>query len=341
MRDLGMRALAASAQGGFHREHGMESQDFSAVYAGEGWLCAAVADGHGSRKYFRSGTGAELACDALRETLERLGADAEPQALKDAIVARWRERVRAHLAAQPFTQEELAEQEALLSAGTYASLVRGETAEIAYGSTLVCAVVTQAGWLAMQLGDGGVALFDAAGGCAFPMPESAANVGFFTASLAMADPAGEFRHCAGAGRPALLTLYTDGVEKAFPEKSLALAQYLHAAYTGALADEQALAACVTRIAESSAVRDDTSLALLLDEGVAVAPPAQTDGQREAALRRLRAQLAECEGTLDYLLRLMEGLDPQGEEATRISGMIARKWDELSRLTRAIEDGGCT
>lgn len=78
-------------------------------YAGEGWLCAAVADGHGSRKHFRSGTGAELACDALRETLERLGADAEPQMLKDAIVARWRERVRAHLAAQPFTPEELTE----------------------------------------------------------------------------------------------------------------------------------------------------------------------------------------------------------------------------------------
>lgn len=305
MRALGMRALAASAQGGVHREHGMACQDFSAVYAGEGWLCAAVADGHGSRKHFRSGTGAELACDALRETLERLGADAEPQALKDAIVARWRERVRAHLAEQPFTQEELAEQETLLSAGAYASLVRGETAEIAYGSTLVCAVVTQAGW------------------------------------LAMADPAGEFRHCAGAGRPALLALYTDGVEKAFPEKSLALAQCLHGAYTGALTDEQALAACVTHIAESSAVRDDTSLALLFDGNVTVAPPAQTDGQREAALRRLRAQLAECEGTLDYLLRLMEGLDPQGEEATRIWGMIARKWDELSRLTREIEDGGCT
>lgn len=75
----------------------------------------------------------------------------------------------------------------------------------------------------MQLGDGGVAVFDAMGGCAFPMPESAANMGFFTASLAMADPAGEFHHCVGAGRPALLALYTDGVEKAFPEKSLALA----------------------------------------------------------------------------------------------------------------------
>lgn len=33
-----------------------------AVYAGEGWLCAAVADGHGSRKHFRSGRGAARCC---------------------------------------------------------------------------------------------------------------------------------------------------------------------------------------------------------------------------------------------------------------------------------------
>lgn len=334
--EIGWKAAAVSVQGRTHRDMERPCEDFSMVFSGDEWLCAVVADGHGSRKHFRSRIGAEMACTAVRQTLENLTPQEQPETIKKEIVNTWRTQVQQHLASTPWTEEELEEQQSLLNEEAFARLESGETAEIAYGTTLIFAVVTQGGWLAMQLGDGGILLADENGVCSFPIPEDAENCGCYTASLAMNNPMEAFRHCEGTTSPALIALYTDGVEKAFPRRSLTLTQFLHKAYSAA-GDEQTLTSCAAEIAESSCVKDDVSIALLMKEEVCVPPPNETSEQRQLTLQRLQATVLECEGTLTYLQRVAAEQEHGSDAEMHLLSIIERKQNELSAMKASIEN----
>ena len=222
-------AWHVSVQGGAHRDKAIPCEDASLVFTGDGWVMAAVADGHGSMKHFRSGIGAEMACQAARDTLLALGPEASPQTLAQEILARWRDMVQRHLADNPWTEEELAVQRTLLDSQAYLILTGGQSAAVAYGTTLICAAVTDTGWTALQIGDGGLALLDAGGSWSWPMPDCDWCQGNLTASLCMADAASAFRYAGGSELPVALVLYSDGVEKAFLPRSLQLGRFLHEA----------------------------------------------------------------------------------------------------------------
>src|SRR5262249_59489491 len=80
-----------------------------------GGIVAAVADGHGHSRHFRSARGARLAvsiaCQAARDLATRPGGLPGPgreegelrRVLAPGIVARWRDAVLADVAAEPFT----------------------------------------------------------------------------------------------------------------------------------------------------------------------------------------------------------------------------------------------
>lgn len=191
-------AWNVSVQGGSHRDRDLPCEYASLVFTGDGWIMAAVADGHGSMKHFRSGIGAELACQAVRGALLALSPETSSQALAQEIIARWQEMVQRYLMDNPWTEEELAVQRTLLDGQAYLSLADGQSAAVAYGTTLVCAVVTDTGWTALQIGDGGLALLDAGGNWSWPMPDCTWCHGNLTASLCMADAASAFRYAGGA-----------------------------------------------------------------------------------------------------------------------------------------------
>ena len=161
-------AWNVSVRGGSHWDKDLPCEDASLFFTGDGWVMAAVADGHGSMKHFRSGTGADMACQAARDALLALGPEESPQALAQEILARWRDMVQHHLADNPWTEEELAVQRTLLDSQAYLSLTGGQSAAMAYGTTLVCAAVTDKCWTALQIGDGGLALLDAVGSWSCP-----------------------------------------------------------------------------------------------------------------------------------------------------------------------------
>lgn len=334
---MNLKTWAVSVQGGSHREMNRPCEDFSVTFSCADGLCIALADGHGSRKHFRSGLGAEMACGAVRQTLESLSVQAQPDEIKAAIIAEWRNRVRKHLAENPWSEEELNEQRSLLSEKAFARLISGETAEIAYGSTLLFAVVTMDSWLVMQLGDGGVAAADADGRFYFPLSAGRENPGNCTASLAMDAPMDEFRHYSEKGIPALIALYTDGVEKAFPRRSLALTRFLHEVCGAArMGGQQALRDCAVLLAEESSVRDDTSIGLLVDMDADIPLPSETDEQKGAELQRLKASVQECEGTLVYLKRVLAQQECGSDTALNLQAMIERKQSELYALKDLIE-----
>ncbi|HWN62886.1 MAG TPA: protein phosphatase 2C domain-containing protein, partial [Streptosporangiaceae bacterium] len=105
-------ALTASQLGAAHQATGLPNQDAVAVrQVRPDVLVAAVADGHGHRRHFRSARGSQLAvtvaCEAAQELAARLdgfqtAAPIESEALGalvPAITGEWREAVREDVAA--------------------------------------------------------------------------------------------------------------------------------------------------------------------------------------------------------------------------------------------------
>ena len=109
------RAVTASERGAAHRAAGLPNQDAVEVRPLGGGMVAAVADGHGHSRHFRSARGARLAvsiaCQAAADLAARPGGlPAAPEDLRrhlvPDIVTRWRDGVHRDVAAEPFTGAE-------------------------------------------------------------------------------------------------------------------------------------------------------------------------------------------------------------------------------------------
>ena len=122
---------------------------------GPGGVVAAIADGHGHVRHFRSADGAALAvgvaCRVASQAAAGLAAgdtgdqEAERagQELARAVVADWRSAVAGQLEARPFTVEE-----------QFVLDRSADTPVIPYGSTLLVALITARWLVCAQIGDG-------------------------------------------------------------------------------------------------------------------------------------------------------------------------------------------
>jgi len=206
--------LTASERGAAHQTSGLPNQDaVQARPAGPHAVVAAVADGHGHRRHFRSATGAALAvtvaCQAAAELAARLDAfEAAEQLESEAlgtlvptITGRWRAAVAGDLAAQPFTDQE------------QAIRARGDDPLIAYGSTLLLAVAGRRWLVLVQIGDGDIVAIQPGGRALLPVPSDPSLDGLQTTSLCAPRAEEDFRVAVvGLSSTALLgvLLATDG-----------------------------------------------------------------------------------------------------------------------------------
>lgn len=177
-------ALTASQQGAAHQATGLPNQDAVATrHVRPDALVAAVADGHGHRRHFRSARGSRLAvalaCEAAQELAARLdefesAGQLESEALGKlvpAITSSWREAVREDVAADPFTAQEEA-----WRAGR-------DDALIAYGSTLLVAIAGRRWLILVQIGDGDIVGIQPDGQPFLPVPRDPSLDGQQTTSL--------------------------------------------------------------------------------------------------------------------------------------------------------------
>jgi serine/threonine protein phosphatase PrpC len=277
--------LTASERGASHVASKAPNQDAVAnERAGAEGVVAAVADGHGHSRHLRSARGSKLAvkigCQVAQELADRLeSADAifaQPDAagthaataeeitklteefLVPAVVSRWREAVLADAKADPFTEAEQALRHA------------GDDASIAYGSTLLLAMVLR-GWMILaQIGDGDVVGVQADGRAIEPVPADPQLDGLVTTSLCGADPRSDFRVAAvdtSQHRLLAVLLATDGYGNAqvidrWPSAfSEDLAWMLKDRDVNWLASQ--LPSWAARCASSDGSADDTTVALLI------------------------------------------------------------------------------
>ena len=337
---MGYNTFHCSRIGATHLRLGLPCQDSSAHEDYGGWHIAVVADGHGSRRHFRSESGSRIACEvtmkALRELIDN---DNRPLLLMDEqlfwvkrrICALWREEVLRDAAAFPWTEEELKEQEDLLKPEQLERLISGEDAPFAYGTTLCLAWICDEGWAAAQLGDGCMVHISPDGDYDWPMPPSSINSGNKTASLCMADPMRDFRHCWGTDSPAGMLLCTDGIEKTFPAQSAGIIDFMHWVLnnerTAGENRQENLEKTLDMFTRRSAIGDDVTVAGIVNPSTPDAPPRPGRTQRMQELERLRARILEIENIIafnDNRLRQLGERDAKGELATRLREIVEAK-----------------
>ena len=178
---------------------------------------AAVSDGHGGNRYYRSSVGSriavDIAIDAIKEHLSNnsflseLKKDPEKilvDTLADEIVSRWREAVDDYDANHPSTPQEIEHRK------EYG--IAEEHSRKTYGATLLICVLSESFSFGIQIGDGDVVAIHQDTSTDMPIPEDERCVDNKTTSLSDKEAEREFRYfCAFDDLPSAITVSSDGV----------------------------------------------------------------------------------------------------------------------------------
>lgn len=182
------KGFSRSVMGASHEKKGIVCQDSSAFKVSDYYAVAVVADGHGSKKHFRSNIGSKAAVEATLETIERFYEDPEEfetnfpkyhdmiiRNIEKQIISNWNWRIMKHLEENPVTVVEkkpfTPEEFEAISPESY------------YGSTLIAAIAGRNFTFGLQIGDGSlVTVFDD-GTTIMPMDYEEANPANITASI--------------------------------------------------------------------------------------------------------------------------------------------------------------
>jgi serine/threonine protein phosphatase PrpC len=226
------RVVGASVRGPSHTRQSLPNQDAM------GWLpemdsaqelVVAVADGHGSKKCFRSHVGSRLAVEvglAVGSSfLAGAANDSAPlargrpvQDLPGAVVEDWKRRVDADLARYPLTESEMSELRDV--DGVDDRRIVQMSPRLAYGTTLLLAVVAARWIVVLQIGDGDVLLVSPAGKTSRPLPPDPRLIANETTSLSASSAEDDVRIGVTAvdrDDPALMVLATDGFSNAYTD----------------------------------------------------------------------------------------------------------------------------
>jgi hypothetical protein len=201
------------------------------VIGGEGLstqvAVAAVSDGHGGPRHFRSQVGSSLAVHAAAHVLpgfffpraQGSGGHsidaARVQVVQRKIVDRWVAAVLKDLENHPLTDEELNQLQANDCPESRKAVERTPT--LAYGATLLVAAATEDSILLLQLGDGEILCVGSEGETTRPLPADGRLAGNQTTSLCQPDAWRQFRSAwfSDPDLPAVVLLSTDGYANSF------------------------------------------------------------------------------------------------------------------------------
>lgn len=215
------KGYAVSIRGASHEAANEPCQDSAKTHITRNIAIAALSDGHGSEKHFRSHIGSEAATRiAIRSILdftERNGgldnifrSDPHNAARRIAanIICGWNEEIYAHAKQVPFSEGE----QQILAKHPDVPL------ESIYGATLILAATSGRGLFGLQIGDGSF-LATRRGKIYSLMPEDERLVGNLTTSLCDNDAINSFRWFYEPGSFSSITLSSDGLINSFKTRA--------------------------------------------------------------------------------------------------------------------------
>lgn len=215
------KGFSHSVKGASHEKTGLVCQDSSAYQVGERYAVAVVADGHGSKKHFRSNIGSKAAVEAVLETVGRFYEQPEEFEknfpanhksiminMEKQVISIWNSKVMQHLKENPVTAAE----KAAFEPGEFEQI----SPESYYGTTLIAAVAGVDFTFGFQIGDGSLVAVFEDGEASMLMDYEESNPANITASMCNANAASMFDHFYVEHKPIFaLFVSTDGLYTSF------------------------------------------------------------------------------------------------------------------------------
>lgn len=219
------KGFSRSVIGASHIKKGIVCQDSSDYKIGNGYAVSVVADGHGSKKHFRSHIGSACAVESAIETIEKFYENRErlekelPENhdmiihnIEKQIVAVWHKKIMKHFADNPVTEEEkepfTEEEFSKIAVESY------------YGTTLVTAVTDEKFTFGFQIGDGSLVAVFEDGTTAMLMDYEESNPANITASICSKNSASMFsRFFVDNKKVIAVFVSTDGLYTSFGRDS--------------------------------------------------------------------------------------------------------------------------
>ena len=186
-----------SVKGASHDKSGHVCQDSSSHKVTDRYAIAVVADGHGSKKHFRSDKGSKFAVEATIEAIDTYFEDYDQfvsnfpsnhkmiiRNIQKQAIFNWNQKVNAHLMENPVTDEEKSK----FTPEEFEAI----PPESYYGTTLIAGIAAKDFTFGIQIGDGSlVAIFDD-GEAIMPMEYNEAAPANVTASMCNSNAASMF-----------------------------------------------------------------------------------------------------------------------------------------------------
>lgn len=210
-----------SVKGASHEVRGIVCQDSSVHYAGENYAVAVVADGHGSKKHFRSNIGSRLAVESTLEVIARFYEKTEEfdelfpknhkliiRNIERQIISEWNTKITEHYMANPVTADERCE----FSAEEFENI----PIESYYGTTLVASVACRGFSFGFQIGDGSLVAVYEDGTTSMLIDYEESNPANITSSMCNANALSMFADFYECDKKiAAMFLSTDGLYTSF------------------------------------------------------------------------------------------------------------------------------
>lgn len=228
------RVVGASVPGAAHKRAGKPNQDSLqwSQQSGTGLpLVLSVSDGHGSAVCFRSEVGSRLAVDVAIRTLLDTAAHLDDSVgtrasvlnryaqdqLPKLLIRNWNESVDRHINAHPCSRGDIRRLLRVAGRPSVEKLLR-ENQRLAYGATLLSAMVMDDCILYVQLGDGDIVVVSEDGEPRRAIPKDSRLIGNETASLCEPNAWRDVRATVQSIEdqpPALILVSTDGYANSF------------------------------------------------------------------------------------------------------------------------------
>lgn len=210
--------ISVIVKGSSHME--TECQDFASVdITNENYAIAAVADGHGSKKHFRSSKGSQYAVQSAIETIQEYMKDEDKflkkynensdyllKRMKKMIITKWTELIEKDVQDNPITHEEI---DKFLN-GIY----KEDKIESIYGTTLLVGFMSRECNYVLMIGDGGIVIINN-NGEANILTNDSDTIANYTTSMSSSDAINDFKHYVIDEQPFSIMLSTDGLTKTF------------------------------------------------------------------------------------------------------------------------------
>lgn len=268
---MSFKGMNITVKGRSHEEAGTICQDSSGYAIFDDYAVSIVADGHGSKKHFRSDMGSKFAVQSSLETIK--GYTKDFKAFCDAfkrspniilnkmqknIISKWNDRIFKHLEENPITDKEKSpftpEEFDAIKPESY------------YGTTLIVGFMCNEFSFGLQLGDGSFVLVNEIGEIEMPIVDDETHPANVTASMCNSNAIELFDSYYTFKQATALMVSTDGLYTSFASRN-GFEEYNLLALSILGNDENAESSILSNLEKRTKFgsRDDISLSLVYEE----------------------------------------------------------------------------